>query len=1028
MKKKILCFIMVLALVVSYVPSVFAERVHNIYDIVYFADYDASSISTVGITPEGAVKDLKSANLMFKDVNFGNESPIKAEVVAGCGGTQQVKLQFRLDSPSGQQLFEIQLENTGWADYTYEIFLDDVKVTGKHDLYVVNAMNGTGNLMSFKFTKPPEKVAAFPEYPAKDYYSDIADNKYREKINLVGALGLIDGYDVNEYNPELGVTRGEFARAIYKLISEEREEVISEQPFDDVFTDEVFAEAVHYLKDKGIITGRDDNTYKPYDFITVEDAVVMICRMLGYEPIANVGGGYVDGYLAIAAEEGILKGVDRDGRLQRDSFAQLIYNAVHADYMSLESVSLTNGLNYNKVAGILSDTKDIYYSEIYIDETSYTGIFSPVSSLPENSIRSGNVIYNTGESGAEAFLGMTCKCYWQDVDGERNIIYITPKRTDGVYYASTLDGNEIEIDGNQITVYETNQKTKVKNISNFVVIYNGKSIETPLSTIVTTPFKGSVRIVEGEKTPIVFIEQYDNIVLGTIDKTYKKFYNRISQSYINADDTHLSISLNGSPVSIDRLTPEMSGSIYQSKNTNGKKVIRILLNDTPINATVTKLSDEEIGLDGVMYKKASSVSSTIQMGTNAMFYLNEYGEIIYVDITGSNGFEIGIYLEYKYLTDEDERFIIKLVDKTGEIVKLDCYESVTADGVRIKDLAALKDGTNKDGTSTDFDGLDNVARGSVILYKVNSKNLITAIDTYNEGTGKSNDSLSRKNSTAEGCYYNNYGSILTVDNHAKYPISKNAVVIKSMPEVGEDKYEFSDITTVSSSSKMNMFIYSTIQDTFMNDIIVIDNAGTLAKWKNPIIFESADKAIDDNGEVGYVISGYGNDGYTEYFATADDISKNSKLAGFISNVGCGDWVRFKTGSNGEIIDLELIYRKSGSNDSYFTTTDTSITTTPKLNSNVAVYGYQDATGRFIVGTVVDIEGDYVKVRVQNGASETDTFDEYINVSEGVIAQWGVSSRGVLFTKGLGKESILIGSKVYVYGLSRRNVQVLVNSL
>ena len=187
MKKRLLCLIMILTLAISLVPSVFADRTHNIYDIVYFADYDECSITTTGLTDAGALKDLKSANVVYKNVNFGNDTPLKAEVVAGCGGGQKVKLQFRLDSPTGEQLFEIRLEDTGWAEYTYEIFLDDIKVTGKHDLYVVNTLNGTGNLLSFKFTKPPEKMSAFPEYPAKDYYDDIADSKYREKINLGGA-------------------------------------------------------------------------------------------------------------------------------------------------------------------------------------------------------------------------------------------------------------------------------------------------------------------------------------------------------------------------------------------------------------------------------------------------------------------------------------------------------------------------------------------------------------------------------------------------------------------------------------------------------------------------------------------------------------------------------------------------------------------------------------------------------------------------------------------------------------------------
>lgn len=1018
MKKRILCLITVLTIMVSLIPSVFAAN-HSIYDVVYFRDYDehTSTSSDFGVN-NGALRGLRNSYVVFKDVNFGTVSPASIIFDVGADSGEIFRMQVRLDSPTGPMILETEFEDTNWIFKKQEMYFK-TEVTGKHDLYFINTGGGTANLVSFSFVKPPVKIDPFPEYPVRDLFDDIADNKYKDKINLVSSLGLTDWVKQGEhYEPDFGITRGDFARSIFKIFSEESDKKVAEQPFDDVSVDDVFAEAIFYLKERGIIKGNDDNTFRPYDYISVEDAAVIICRMLGYEPIADLSGGYMAGYLPIATEEGILKGLDTNENLQRDAFAQIMYNAIHANYMDLDAISKTQGLTYNKVAGILSSTKDIYCSEIYIEETTYTGIFSPDSSLPSKSVRSGDEIYNTGNSGAEAYVGMTCTAYWQEVDGDKNILFITPKRANNVYYASTWEGNEIVIDGNTVTVIDENGKTKDMDISGHAIIYNGKRLDSvfsdELKETMKTSFRGSVRIVEGEKTPVTFIEQYEDILIQAVDQNNKTFYNRLTNTSIGSPDTEVSITLNGEPVGIERVTAAMTGSYYESINTTGKKLVRILLNNSKISGTITRTSGDDIQIDGEDYKKSPNLSSIVQLGASATFFVNAYGEILFIDTVNLEDYNIGVFLDYKNVTDED-KFYLKLVNANGETVLYECAESVTADGVRVKKVALLEDGV------AEFDGFKLVDKGSVILYKINENNIITAVDTYLEGTGKLNDTLVRRSDPDTQLRYNKNVGVLYYSNQALYPVTTDAVVINYMPEVDTNQYSFSNAGSMTKDANMKFTVYTTNKDSFMNDILLI-KAGFKVRtgWSTPVIYQGRTEEMNENDELGYNIVAYGNSGYSEFFATAESVNnlENKYLYNFMRNVTLGDWVQFKLDSNKNVIDARILYKVDGSAEvPYY---DTLNDEKPRISQAVPTTGSYSGD-RFIYGRIVDVKDGFIRITTATG-------DEYISTDSQNIALWGINNGKILFNNRSTKESILIGNEVLVYVYNGKPTQILVKSL
>ena len=87
--------------------------------------------------------------------------------------------------------------------------------------------------------------------------------------------------------------------------------------FKDVSESHTFSEEIHYLVEKKIIAGFEDNTFKPQQFVTRAQAATMIGRALGLNgtkvvtPFPDVASDSVaSGYIKEAAKLGIIKGYE----------------------------------------------------------------------------------------------------------------------------------------------------------------------------------------------------------------------------------------------------------------------------------------------------------------------------------------------------------------------------------------------------------------------------------------------------------------------------------------------------------------------------------------------------------------------------------------------------------------------------------------------------------------------------------------------------------------------------------------------
>ena len=125
---------------------------------------------------------------------------------------------------------------------------------------------------------------------AKDF-ADAADVTYTEAVDVMTAIGVVDGDTAGNFNPTNGLTRGAAAKIICNLIlgpTTAAELNADTNPYVDVDKDSVFAGYIAYCAKEGIVSGYADGTFKPAAPLTGYAFMKMLLGALGYD--ADVEG------------------------------------------------------------------------------------------------------------------------------------------------------------------------------------------------------------------------------------------------------------------------------------------------------------------------------------------------------------------------------------------------------------------------------------------------------------------------------------------------------------------------------------------------------------------------------------------------------------------------------------------------------------------------------------------------------------------------------------------------------------------
>lgn len=459
--------------------------------------------------------------------------------------------------------------------------------------------------------------------------------------------------------------------------------------------------------------------------VTADEAVKYAVDVLGYGPVAELDGGYPDGYKRVAADIKLTKYFTASGNeaINAHQAVELIYEMLEIEPMTAYTDNVGNEkFEKRKDETLLSINRSIYKREGLLTAGNYTSIYSEAGAGEGYAIIDGESYIADGVD-VDSLLGKNVVAYIYD---------------GGSYYPELLYAGEDADENKEITIYaediyqvsndfsviryieESNRIKSAKLAAALKVIYNGEYCSA-YNVQDLSPDVGLLRLVDNDsdgKYDVVFAESYKTMlvsaVVGTEIYTGYEFAGCLPMidTYNKGDVDKCSIYKNGSEVVIDDIKADDIISVAASKNTVGQ-IIKIHISDSTLTGTISSLDrdNNEIVINEELYIMsqdfldfAAHASFDLAVGNEIKIYTDAFGNIAYAKAIKAADY----CLIYKVFTDEESYFVTYMdmnnewhTSKISDGMKLDSVRYTTAERAYqpVKDLGVqlVKLKENADG-------------------------------------------------------------------------------------------------------------------------------------------------------------------------------------------------------------------------------------------------------------------------------------------------------------------------------------------
>lgn len=136
-----------------------------------------------------------------------------------------------------------------------------------------------GGTNSIGVTAPTLEPVVITSQPSDYTFTDMNEAEWASgAVDTLYSMGIISGYDDNSFRPNAAVTRAEFSKLICTAFNLLTPLGGENIEFIDVAPDEWYAPYIAAAEVSELINGYEDGTFRPEKGITREEAAVIICR------------------------------------------------------------------------------------------------------------------------------------------------------------------------------------------------------------------------------------------------------------------------------------------------------------------------------------------------------------------------------------------------------------------------------------------------------------------------------------------------------------------------------------------------------------------------------------------------------------------------------------------------------------------------------------------------------------------------------------------------------------------------------
>ncbi|WP_462384928.1 S-layer homology domain-containing protein [Intestinibacillus massiliensis] len=287
-------------------------------------------------------------------------------------------------------------------------------------------------------------------------FTDAADIKAADAVNMLTALGVIEGNPDGSFKPDNTVTRAEMAKMIF-VVRNNKIDDSAYQTNSTKFVDITGHWAAGYIKfceSQGIIAGKDATHFDPDATVTGVEAAKMLLVVAGYDPAKAVltGPNWSANTLKYAGAAGILDDVNSglEAGLPRQYAAQMIYNTLDVNRVKWSTDSdsfddlLNGGVKETVGKAYMGLTKSVgVLTTINRDSLTLTGLDEAES----DKVGSGYVsTFTKVNEDYTALLGQKVKVMFKD--GKSNNVLGVYAVSDNEAY--TVNASAVEADGKKV--------------------------------------------------------------------------------------------------------------------------------------------------------------------------------------------------------------------------------------------------------------------------------------------------------------------------------------------------------------------------------------------------------------------------------------------------------------------------------------------------------------------------------------------------------------------------------------------------
>jgi hypothetical protein len=482
---------------------------------------------------------------------------------------------------------------------------------------------------------------------AKDF-TDNSKINYKEAVDVLSAVKVIDGYTDGAFNPANTLTRGAAAKIICNLIlgpTAASALVADAAPYKDVPANHTFAGYIAYCQKEGIISGYADGTFKPANSLTGYAFMKMLLGALGYDSTIE---GYTGNNWSINVAKralniglddsliGEFNGVKAVNREEACLYAFNTLKATMVEYDSTTNITVGGAqvviagskakdmANTGKTDGNIKNDNKMQFAEKYFEDlkgTATTDDFKrPATEWKVKNTKVGKFV-NTDDLVA-TYTKKVTNADMYDLIGSTDADALKDNDTTKAVLAAYVDGQAVA-NLNSQNYFKKNSTAKAG------VSGNGVVTEVYVDTDATNTIGNTTYDVD--KITVVQINTY--LVQASDDYSTKNEELKVSAiSDISLDST----TIDNDDVDVSSFK-EDDYILVTGVMDNNRLTIKTAEKASLLSGKVTDYVEKDsVKIDGTKYSysekvDAASKASSYSVGDETSVVLDKYGYIISVD-------------------------------------------------------------------------------------------------------------------------------------------------------------------------------------------------------------------------------------------------------------------------------------------------------------------------------------------------------------------------------------------------------------